>query len=92
LICLLLDVIAEGRLDCGLSEGDMLLLSPPFPNCPRNNTRNADATNNTHWKLVMHLIPFVVDLFLLILEYKFIFNVLGFSIELEFMLSMMPLV
>jgi hypothetical protein len=70
--------VVEGRLDCGLSEGDMLLLSPLFPNCPRNTTRNADATINTHRKFVMHLIPFVVDLFLLILEYMFIFVVLEF--------------
>jgi hypothetical protein len=94
LICLLLDVVAEGRLDCGLSEGDMLLISLPLPNCPRNNTRSKDATKDADTKLVMHFVPFEANLFLLSLEYKLEFVVLEFSIEFsaEFMLSMMPLI
>jgi hypothetical protein len=94
LICLLLDAVAEGRLDCGLSEGDMLLLSPPLPNCPRNNTRIKDATKDADTKLVMHFVPFEADLFLLGLEYELEFLGLEFSIEFsaECMLSMMPLI
>jgi hypothetical protein len=72
----------------------MLLLSPPFPNCPRNKTRSKDATKDVDTKLVMHLIPFAADLLLLGLEYELEFVGLEFSIEFsaECMLSMMPLV